>query len=206
MIASDLSWMHGPYTGDFSISELDVWVAPFSNPAAEHFVGRTEAEKTFSPKLTWEIWKTGMPKVPYIMAVSEVDISMKFSFKQVGDITLDGLAWNLEIDFTNPGSDIGYFGSKPPAPLECRWRFVLDLYDGRYWQLVFRRAVVMNAEDFVTGNGSWASLPITITALMDESICDKQRDMAFICIEPLSTPSGGFIDPCPNVVPACDPD
>lgn len=204
MIASDLSYLHGPTTADFLIHELDVFVAPYANPTKEHFVGRTEAQKTFSPKLTWEIWKVGIPKVPYIMAVTEVDLSMKFEFKQVGDVTLDGLAWNCENDYTDPGADIAFFGTKPPAPLECKWRFVTELYDGRYWQLVFRRAVVMNTSDFVTGDGKWTSLPISITALVDTTICDKQRDLAYVCVEPLATPSGGFSDACANLIPACN--
>ncbi len=206
MLAANLANMHGPTPNDFLLGELDVHVAPFTDPTNERFVGRTEAEKTFSPSLEFADWFTGVPQVLYITAASKAEYSMQFMFKQVGDITLVGLALNLEVDYTDPGADIGYFGSAPLALLECRWRFVTVLADGRYWQMVFRRAVIKNPEDFTTGSGAWASMPVTVASMKDDTICDKQRDMGFICIEKLATPSGGFTDPCATSIAACDPD
>lgn len=206
MQATDLAQLHGPTPSDFLLGELEVHVAPFTDPTNERFIGRTEAEKTFSPTIEFADWFVGVPQVLYITAASKAEYTMAFMMKQVGDITLDGLAWNLENDYTDPGADIGYFGSSPLALLECRWRFVTQLFDGRYYQLVFRRAVVKNPEDFTTGSGSWASIPITVAAMKDDTICDKQRDMGFICIEKLATPSGGFVDPCADAIAACDPD
>jgi len=206
MLAADLTHIHGPTPNDFLLGELDVHVAPYTDPTAERFVGRTEAEKTFSPSLEYADWYTGVPQVLYITAANKAEYSMSFQFKQVGDVTLVGLAWNLEIDYTDPGADIAYFGSNPLALLECRWRFVTELYDGRYWQMVFRRAVIKNPEDFTTGGGEWASLPVTVVAMKDDTICDEQRDIGFVCIEKLATPSGGFTDPCGEDIAACDPD
>jgi len=207
MISADIHYLHGSTPLDFLLGDLDVYVTPYDGTVVEHYVGQTEAEKTFSPSIEYAEWFTGMPNVLYIKRAKKVGYSMKFSFKQVGDPTILGLALNGENIYTDPGADLVYMGSDPPAPLECRWRFVGNLVDGRYIQLVIRRGIIANPEDFVTGSGDYTNVPVTVEALVDENICDKQRNLVFICVERLAIPSGGFPDPCPaSDEPACDPD
>lgn len=204
MISGDLAFLHGRNPFDFMLGSMEAYLRPYDDSQPWQHVGNIEPEVTFSPTIEYAEWKSGVPGVLYIKRAISADYAVTFSFKQVGDLTVLGLALNLENDYSDADTDVGYFGSNPPAPLECRWRWIGQLVDGRPIQVVFRRAIIANPEDLVFGGGEYTNIPVNVQAMKDDQVCDGQQDMGFVCVGKLSVPSGGFQDPCAaEVEPVC---
>lgn len=205
MTAADIAQLHGITRNDMMKNEMDAYVRPTTGGDIR-FVGVTEAEKTLSPSFEYAEFYRGQPQVLFASRISKVDINMKFAFKQF-DPSILGLALNGEVDRSDPNTDVVYLGTEPGAPLECNWWFIGELYDKRPIQFCFRVGIIQSPEDITTGTADWASIPVTLRALPDDEICDKQRNLMYICIGKLDVPTGGFIDPCESeYATPCEPD
>ena len=80
MIDADLAMLHGPNPFDFLLAGVEAYIRPYGSVDEPRFVGRIEPEVTFSPSVEYAEWRTGMPKVLYIMRASQVDYMVKQSF------------------------------------------------------------------------------------------------------------------------------
>lgn len=168
-------------------------------------MGKTTKEKTLSNTFEFAEWWDGMPSALWAVHVTKVQFSMKFGFAQLGDPTIWGMMYDAAIDRTNPATTIVNFGTNPGAAPDFMWFFVGELVDKREIQLVIRRGRIRNPEDITFGSGEHTVGNVTVEALKDDTICDTESNLAYLCIESLGVPSGGFVDPCASEVTFCEP-
>ena len=205
MLASDLALIHGITRDDFWGRQFDIYFRPTAGGVTRQ-VGVTEPEVTVSPSYEYMEFYRGMPRNLFISRISQVGLSLKFTFKQF-DPVLIGLAVNGELDTSDADTDVVFMGTDPPTPLELTWWFISELNDGRPIQFCVRVGIIQEPEDIASGTGEFAGMPVTLRALADEEICDQQRNLAYWCVGKLDVPTGGFVDPCATVAPTpCEPD
>lgn len=205
MTGADIARLHGATPNDLLLGDLDVWVQDYAETQTVRFLGRTTHEKTISPSIEYAEWMDGMPRTVWAMNPTQVDLSIKFGLAQLGDPVSWGFMLDMDLDFSDAATTVGYMGSNPGQAPEFHWWFIGELVDGRSIQFVIRRGRVVNPEDITTGGGDYAVGNITVRAFKDDTICDEERNLAYICIETLAVPSGGFTDPCASSVSVCSP-
>lgn len=206
MTAAQMELLHGVTRDDFWGRQFDVYERPLIAGGTTRQVGVTMPEVTVSAGYEYMEFFRGQPRNLFISRISQVDLSVTFTFKQF-DPVLIGLALNGELDTSDADADVVFMGTEPPEPLELTWWFISELNDGRPIQFCVRAGIIQKPEDLPTGTGEFAGMPVTLRALADEEICDKQRNLAYWCVGKLDVPSGGFVDPCEAELPTpCEPD
>ncbi len=205
MTADQMALIHGVTRDDFWGRQFDIYMRNLVGGETRQ-VGVTEAEVTLSLGYEYMEFFRGQPRNLFISRISQVDLSLTFTFKQF-DPVLIGLSQNGELVVTDPDLDNVFLGTEPAEPLELTWWFISELNDGRPIQFCVRVGIIQKPEDLPTGTGEFAGMPVTLRALADENICDKQRNLAYWCVGKLEVPSGGFVDPCAAEDPTpCEPD
>lgn len=206
MNASDILYLHGATDDDLLIGSFDAYVRPYDEPTwTPRFVGVTTKEKTLSPSWEYAEFWDGMPQALWATHVTKVELSMKFGFVQLGDPVTWGFLFDTTLDLTDPATAVQYFGSNPAQPPDFTWWFIGQTVDGRSLEIVFRRGRITNPEDLEFGTGDYTVGNVSVRALTDTAVCDTEQNMAYVCIERLSTPSGGYVDPCASSVTFCEP-
>lgn len=206
MNASDILLLHGATDDDLMLGSFDVYVRPYDNPTwTPRFIGRTTREKTLSPAWEYAEWWDGMPQALWATHVTKVELMMKFGFAQLGDPVTWGFVFDTDLDDSDATTSVQYFGTNPGSAPDFTWWFIGELVDQREISIVFRRARVTNPEDMEFGTGDYTVGNVTVRALKDDNTCNTERNLAYICIEKLATPSGGFVDPCASTVTFCEP-
>lgn len=169
----------GAYKGHFLKSSLEVYC---KLSGSLQFVGKTQNEKSLSAGVENVEWfdNTGGTQVLYALDIDKVDPSIKFSFMQITDPNVLALALNADTDTSNPNLFRGYVGSQPKAYSEAEWRFVATSTGGLIMTLVIRRGIAFASGDISFGAaGQYAEVPITVRALKDDTITNKERDLMY---------------------------
>lgn len=203
MTAAQMGLLHGVTKDDFWGRQFDIYTR--ANGETRQ-IGVTEAEVTLSPSYEYMEFYRGMPKNLFVSRISQVGLSLKFQFKQF-DPALIALAMNGELVTTDADQDVVFLGTDPAEPVELPWWFISELNDDRPIQFCVRVGIIQSPEDIATGTGEFTGMNVTLRALADEDICDKQRNLAYWCVGKLDVPTGGFVDPCEADLPTpCEPD
>jgi len=155
------------------------------------YVGKTGNEKTISPNLELVEWydNTEGPQTLYVVDIDKFDLSVSFTFMQVLDPNVLSIAWNLDLDTSDPNFIYAFGGSNPNALALAEWRFVSQGRDGLGITLVIRDAICVPNGDWTSGApGDYANVPVTVRALQDDTISDSKRDLFYLIIDkkPLS--------------------
>lgn len=150
------------------------------------YVGKTGNEKTFSPNLELIDWydNTQARQSLFIVDIDKFDIMLSFAFMQIVDPNTIPIAWNAELDTSDPNYVYQYFGSDSNALAEAEWRFVGRGIDGLEFMFVVRRGIVIPNGDWTMGaGGEFTNLPVTIRSLQDTSIDDDMRNFSYFRIQ-----------------------
>ncbi len=150
------------------------------------YVGKTDNEKVFDPGQEIIDWfdNTGGTQIKYVLDIDKISPMVNFSFMQVADPNVLAIAWNGDLDCSDPNYIYDYLGSCPNALREAEWRFVGRTRTGLGMTLVIRNGVCVPSGAWTSGGGgSYTNIPVTVHALQDESIDDCKRDLMYIIID-----------------------
>jgi hypothetical protein len=150
------------------------------------YVGKTQNEKTLSPNLELVEWydNTGGTQTLFVLDIDKFDFNMQFAFAQVGDPNVLALAWNGDLDSSDPNRNFIFYGSSPNALAEAEWRFTGNTRANLEITLVIRRGICVPNGDWAAGNpGEYTNMPVSVRALQDTTISNAKRDMAYFIVD-----------------------
>lgn len=153
------------------------------------YVGKTGNEKTMAPNLELVEWydNTQGPQVLYVADIDKFDLSVSFSFMQILDPNVLAIAWNMDLDTSDPNFNYAFMGSDPNPLVEAEWRFVGEGRDGLGITLVIRKGVMVPNGDWTSGEpGDYTNIPVTVRTFQDTSITTRRRDLAYFIIDKYS--------------------
>ena len=153
---------------------------------ARQYIGKTTMEKTFSPNIELaEFWdNSGGTQTLFVLDIDKFDFNMSFGLMQVADPATIPIAWNMELDTSDPDYIFMFGGSAPQALAEAEWRCVGKSRTGLEIMLVIRRGVCVPNGDWTVGTaGDYTNLPVTIRALQDTTITNAKRDMVYFRVQ-----------------------
>jgi hypothetical protein len=150
------------------------------------YVGKTSNEKTLSPNLELVEWfdNTGGTQTRFVLDIDKFDFNMQFSFSQILDPNVLALAWNGDLDNSDPNRVFTFFGSSPNPLAEAEWRFTGASRSSLEITLVIRRGVCVPNGDWAAGTpGEYTGVSAQIMALQDTTISNTKRDMAYFIMD-----------------------
>jgi hypothetical protein len=153
---------------------------------SRQYVGKTENEKEFDPGMEIIDWfdNTGGTQIKYVVDIDKMSPVVNFMFKQPLDPNVLAIAWNGDLDWSDPNFVYNYYGSTPNALAEAEWRFVGRGRTGLGITFVIRNGVCVPNGSWTSGaGGSYSGVPVSIHALQDESITNGARDLAYFIID-----------------------
>lgn len=183
-----MSYAEIQFSGDdktaFIKSSLQVWT---KLNGTWTYVGKTNPEKQFSPGVGVAEWwdNTSGVQTLYVLDPDKVDTKLTFSFAQVLDENVLGIALHGEIDrATDPNNTLVYLGSNPGAFREGEWKFIGIGRTGRIIQLNVLRGVCVPSGSLALGTpGQYANCPIELRLLQDTTQVNTKRDLAYWTVQ-----------------------
>ena len=144
-----------------------------------HCLGYMEMEKTWSQKLEYAVFKTGIPSQTIRKDVVSQEFTLEGNLKQIQPETVALLAQRKIVEGT--GFKRVVMGTKVPPILNLAVALVTQTVDGKEVRLCIRNAQV-TAEDLSIALGAteYASLPFKIEALRDEDPLGNNPDWEYI--------------------------
>lgn len=153
------------------------------------YIGKTENEKSFDPGMEIIDWfdNTGGTQIKYVVDIDKMSPVVNFSFMQPLDPNVLAIAWNGDLDTSDPDYVYDFYGSAPNALAEAEWRFVGRGRTGLGITFVMRNAVIVPNGAWTSGaGGAYAPAPVSCHALQDTSISNGKRDLCFFIVEKYS--------------------
>lgn len=153
---------------------------------ALQYVGKTNNEKTIRNDAEYVEWfdNTSGVQTLYIRDNDKFGMMVDFSFMQVADPNVIGVALNSDWDQSDPNFHYHFIGSSPNELREAKWVFVGQTRSGLDIELVIRKGVItLNGEWSLGAPGDYTNIPVTCSAMQDTSIANQLRDLAYIRIQ-----------------------
>jgi len=173
----------GDFNGYFMKSSLQVFCDVSGNM---QYVGKTENEKNISPEIELVEWydNTSGTQTLFILDIDKFGFGIGFQWMQVFDPNVLALAWNADLDTSDPDRSFLFFGSNPNALVEPEWRFVGQSRLSLSMTLVIRKGIIVPDGDWAVGApGDYTKIPSRVRAIQDTSITNTKRDMAYIILD-----------------------
>ena len=127
---------------------------------------------------------TGGVQTLFALDIDKINLTMDFSFMQIGDPNVMALAMNGRLDTSDPNKTYIFFGSNPQQLAEAEWRFVGQTTDKRAFTVVIRRGIVVPTGSYAFGTpGQYTMIPVTLRALQNTAVSDTERDLAYLMID-----------------------
>ena len=150
------------------------------------YVGKTGNEKTFSPNLELIEWydNTQARQSLFIVDIDKFDIVVSFNFMQIIDPNVIPIAWNADLDTSDPNYVYQFFGSDSNSLVEAEWRLVGQGIDGLEFMFVIRKGICIPNGDWTMGAaGEFTSMPVTLRSLQDTTIDNDKRNFSYFRIQ-----------------------
>jgi hypothetical protein len=175
------------FLGDFNNYFMKSSLQVFTDASgAIQYVGKTQNEKNISPEIELAEWydNSSGTQTLFVLDIDRFGYSIGFSFMQVLDPNVFAMAWNGDLDTSDPNRVFTFYGSAPNALGEYEWRFVGQGRSGLAMTLVIRKGIMVPDGDWTVGTpGDYTQLPVRVRALQDTSISNTLRDMAYVIVD-----------------------
>jgi len=150
------------------------------------YVGKTGNEKVIRMNPEYVEWhdNTSGVQTLYIKDLDKFGFAVDFSFMQVVDSNVIGVAFNSDWDQSDPNWHYHFFGSNQNEIALAKWVFVGLSRTGLDIELWIRNGQIALTGDWTSGAaGDFTNIPVTCDAMQDTSITNDLRDLAYIRIE-----------------------
>lgn len=150
------------------------------------YVGKTGNEKTIRMNPEYVEWWDNSSGVQtlYIKDLDKFGFAVDFSFMQVVDSNVLGIAFNSDWDKSDPNWNHHFFGSCQNEIKTGTWAFTGQSRSGLAFELWIRKGQISLSGDWAMGSpGDFTNIPVSCDALQDTSISNCLRDLAYFRIE-----------------------
>lgn len=162
------------------------WQVYCNASGTRQYIGKTSAEKTFTPTTEFaEYWdnESGVQTL-YALGISKFDLLCEFQSFQPLDPNIISIAWNGDLDTSDSVYNRIFLGSAPNNLGEYEWRFVGQGKTGLAITFVVRKGIVVPSGGWTSGAaGAWGSIGMQLRCLQDTSITNTKRDIAYFEIQ-----------------------
>lgn len=153
---------------------------------ALQYVGKTQNEKVIRTDAEYVEWwdNTSGVQTLFIKDLDKFGFAVDFSFMQVADSNVLGIALNTDWDKSDDNWNYHFLGSCQNELVQGLWVFVGQTRSGLAVETYIRQGLIsMNGEWASGAPGSFTELPVTCAALQDTSITNCLRDLVYIRVE-----------------------